>query len=98
MKITTVLLVVLTSLIGANNIYSQSVKISLNLKNVTVEQVLNEIENKSDFYFLFNQKLVDVNRKVDIVAENLTIHDICQSGCRLLYGRPTDNTGSQRKS
>jgi TonB-linked SusC/RagA family outer membrane protein len=76
MKITIVLLVVLTSLLGAINVSSQSVKISLNLKNSTVEQVLNEIENKSDYYFLFNQKLVDVNRKVDMVVEDRTIHEI----------------------
>jgi TonB-linked SusC/RagA family outer membrane protein len=56
--------------------YSQVSKISLNLNNSTIEQVLDKIEAQSEFYFLYNQKLVDVTRKVDIVAENKPIKDI----------------------
>jgi TonB-linked SusC/RagA family outer membrane protein len=56
--------------------YSLATKISLNLKNSSTEEVLDKIEEGSEFYFLYNQKLVDVTRKVDIVAENKTIKDI----------------------
>lgn len=59
--------------------YSQSTKISLSLHDVTVEQVLNQIESVSEFYFLFNQKLVDVTRKVDIEADKEPIKDILNS-------------------
>ncbi len=41
--------------------------------NARVIDVLDEIENNSEFYFLFNQKLVDVDRKVDVDAKQKTI-------------------------
>ena len=56
--------------------YSQNTKISLNMKDVSVESVLNKIEEVSEFYFLFNQKLIDVERKVDVVAKEEPIKDI----------------------
>ncbi len=46
--------------------YSQSAKLSVNRKNATIKEILYEIESKSDYYFLFNSQLVDVERKVDI--------------------------------
>ena len=76
MKITFVLLIAGVLQSFAATSYSQSARISLDLKNVTIEEVLNEIEAKSDFYFFFNQKLIDVNRKVDVTADNLPIADI----------------------
>jgi TonB-linked SusC/RagA family outer membrane protein len=56
--------------------YSQATKISLHLKDVTVEEVLSKIEDESEFYFLFNQKLIDVNRKLDIDADKVPIKDV----------------------
>jgi TonB-linked SusC/RagA family outer membrane protein len=44
-----------------------------------IVDVLDEIENQSEFYFLFNQKLVDVERKVDIDVEQKTIDNILQT-------------------
>jgi TonB-dependent starch-binding outer membrane protein SusC len=76
MKITAFLLFFGLMNLVAGPSYSQSTKISLNMKDVTVEQVLNKIENVSEYYFLFNQKLIDVSRKVDIVADNEPIKDI----------------------
>ena len=37
---------------------------------------MDEIERQSEFYFIFNQKQIDVNRVVDIQAENKLITDI----------------------
>lgn len=76
MKIATLLLFCGVLNAMAEISYSQSTKISLNLKNASVEDVLNTIENKSEFYFLLNQKLIDVSRKVDVVAENKSIKDV----------------------
>lgn len=56
--------------------YSQNTKISLNMENSSIEAVLNKIEEVSDFYFFFNQKLIDVERKVDVVADNESISNI----------------------
>lgn len=76
MKLTTLL--VFTGILNlvAGHSYSQSARINLNLNNVKVETVLNEIEKKSDYYFLLNQKLVDVTRIVSVSAENMTIKEL----------------------
>ena len=76
MKITTLLLFCGMLNVMAVKTYSQATKISLNLKDTPIEKVLDKIEQESEFYFLYNQKLIDVDRKVDIVADNETIRDI----------------------
>ena len=62
--------------VSAKNSYSQRTKMSLSLTDTRLAEVLNEIENQSDFYFLYNQDLVDVNRKVTLRIENKNIDDI----------------------
>jgi len=65
----------INSLLAAST-YSQSTKISLKVSDTRIEDVLNLIENKSEFYFLFNQKLIDVNRQVSLNAKDEKIVDI----------------------
>jgi len=59
--------------------YSQNTKLTLNLDNVTVGNVLEEIENHSEFYFLFNAKLIDIEREVSISIEDQRISNILAS-------------------
>lgn len=59
--------------------YSQQTRLSLNMSNVKVLDVLNEIEKSSEFYFFFAEKLVDVDRNVNISVENGKIEDILQT-------------------
>jgi len=55
---------------------AQSAKITLNMVNVPLNDVLNEIEKKSEYTFLVNQEVVNVTRKVDAVFVNTSIKDI----------------------
>jgi len=76
----TLLLVFITVLQAyANDTYSQNTKLTLNLNNVTVANVLEEIQNNSEFYFLFNAKLIDVEREVSISMEDKKISEILTS-------------------
>ena len=56
--------------------YSQNVKMSLDMENTTVHDVINAIEKKGNFYFTYNLNQVNVNRKVSIKVENKTINQI----------------------
>lgn len=73
MRITSVLLAGFLFQANAETSYSQSARISIEMNNATVEEVLNEIEAKSEFYFLYNNKLINVDRRVsvDVDAENI---------------------------
>ncbi|MFA5229589.1 MAG: secretin and TonB N-terminal domain-containing protein [Candidatus Paceibacterota bacterium] len=76
MRITLLFLFVLVFQLQAENIYSQDAKISLYLKNSTIEKVLQTIEEKSDYYFLYNCRLIDVDRKVNVRVRNVAISDV----------------------
>jgi len=54
--------------------YAQVTKLNLTMKNASVKEVLLEIENMSKFRFLYNSKMVDVNRKVSVQFEDLTVN------------------------
>lgn len=56
--------------------YSQGARISLNVKDMSLEQVMDEIERQSEFYFVFNQKQIDVTREVSMHVDNSPIDDV----------------------
>ncbi|WP_010419764.1 TonB-dependent receptor [Anaerophaga thermohalophila] len=73
MRITLFLMFVGMSQIFAANSYAQIKKLTIDLENVKAERVLDEIENQSRFYFLYNEKLVDINfnASVKFTDENI---------------------------
>ncbi len=78
MRITSVLLAGFLFQASAETVYSQSARISLEMNNATVEQVLDEIESKSEFYFLYNSKLIDVDRKISVDVNSGNIDVVLQ--------------------
>ncbi len=76
MKLTVFLLLISVFQVFATENYAQNTKLNMNLGETTVAQVLDEIEQQSEFYFLFNQKLVDVDRKVNLNVKEKKINDI----------------------
>ncbi|WP_227740358.1 TonB-dependent receptor [Salegentibacter sp. BLCTC] len=78
MKLTTLLLIISLFKIHANT-YSQDKKITLEVQNATIKEVFREIEDLSEFRFLYNQNKVDVNRKVSLNAYKKPISDILDS-------------------
>jgi TonB-linked SusC/RagA family outer membrane protein len=75
MKITVALLLVIISQSIASVGFSQKL-VSLNLRNVKLEKVLDQIEKQSDLYFVFNQKLVNVSRTVNLSVKNKDIKEV----------------------
>ena len=52
------------------NSYSQGIKLSLNLKNVTVKELIKEIEDQTDFFFLYQDEIFVKGQRVSIEAKN----------------------------
>lgn len=61
------------------NLAAQSTKISLKMVDVPLNDVLTQIEAKSDYTFLVNLKFVDLSRKVDAVFVNTPIKEILET-------------------
>ncbi len=76
MRLSAFFLFLFISQVWADSGYAQQTKLTMKMDNAKVIDVLDEIENNSEFYFLFNQKLVDVDRKVDVNAKEKTIDNI----------------------
>ena len=53
--------------------YPQQTLLTLKLTNVRIVNVLDELEKQSEFQFIFNQKLIDVERKVNVDYNKKTI-------------------------
>lgn len=58
--------------------YAQKTKLNLNAKNIQVKDVLNEIENQSEFFFMYDNKQIDVERKVNLEASSMNIDQVLQ--------------------
>lgn len=76
MRLTSYLFFLFLIQVAASNGYSQDARLSLDMKNTTVNEVLNAIEQRSQFFFLFNNKLIDVNREVTVQCKDEKIENV----------------------
>ena len=70
MKLSLLFILVTLFSLKANDSYSQRTKISINLQNVSVGELIDKIENTTEFQFVYKIEDVDLNRIVSINADN----------------------------
>ena len=75
MKLITIFLLVALAATSANS-YSQATKFRFHLNDVTVKEVFQQIEENSEFILLYNEKSVDLNRKVNVSVKDETIESV----------------------
>ncbi len=75
MRLTLFLLIIGALQLFAEDSYAQSKKFSLDMEDVKAETILDAIENLSEFYFLYNQKLVDVDFTTTAQFKNKSIFE-----------------------
>ncbi|PKB16816.1 SusC/RagA family TonB-linked outer membrane protein [Flavobacterium sp. 5] len=73
LKLTTLLLLVAIFNSRADT-YAQKTKVSLELKNTTVEKVIETIEQKTDFKFIYKLNDIDLDRVISIHVKNQNIN------------------------
>ncbi|MEZ5199386.1 MAG: SusC/RagA family TonB-linked outer membrane protein [Bacteroidales bacterium] len=76
MRITVFILLASILQTFANDVYSQKTRLSLDFSKTKLVDALDKIEDLSEFYFLYNEKLVDTERRISISAENKKIDEI----------------------
>lgn len=84
MKLTTVLLLI-TLVSASANVFSQTGELNLKALGITVKDVLREIEDQTDYFFMYNDRKIDVQRRVNIEFSNTKIENVLQS---LFEGTP----------
>ncbi len=75
MKLSILFLCLSVLTVVASETYSQTTKLSLSLQNVTLEKVLLNIEDQSQYRFFYSEK-IDVSRKVSIDSRQMGITEI----------------------
>lgn len=78
----------------ANDTYSQKTRLSLNVIGEKLVDVIDDIENQSEYFFLYNEKLIDTERTVSISTNNQKIDEILN---KLFAGEDVLYTISDRK-
>jgi len=76
MKVTTFLLFFAVVQILAVDSYSQTKLLTINMKNATVRDILYEIEENSEFYFLYSNKLINADRKLSVSVEEKKMEEV----------------------
>ena len=88
MRISLILLFAVILQLSAENGYAQRTRIAISMSNVSVEQVLNKIEETSDFVFLYNDNIIQRNRIVSVKNNSGKILDILDQifeGTNVIY-------------
>lgn len=76
MKITLLLSIVFTFGVYASNSYAQDAKLSLNLNNVTLKELLNEIGKKSEFSFWYSYNDLNEQSRITLALKDQSIDQI----------------------
>lgn len=75
MRISTFLLMVCVFCSYAGNAHSQNVKVSIRMNNVKLDKILNEIENQTDYLFIYNNQ-VDINKITSVKVKNEAVAQV----------------------
>ncbi len=72
----TVLLCLVGILNASAGLFSQNTTVSISLRNKSIKQVLREVENQSQYRFLYNSDFLDLDKVVSLDAQNNTVEDV----------------------
>ena len=75
MKLTSLFMFLIIFQLSAS-VYSQNSKLSISVENTMIKDVLLEIENQSDYTFLYNNSQIDVEKRVDISMADKDIEKV----------------------
>jgi len=79
MKITLFIFFLAVFQVSATNIFSQSPKISLNMRNATVREVIKEIERQGQMNFFYNDNLEELNKRVSVSSIDKPINEVLET-------------------
>lgn len=79
---------------------AQTMRVNIQVENVSTEKVLSEIEKQTDYLFVYNQNEVDLKRKTSVNAVNKTTAEVLSTifnGTDIIYAIEGENIMLMRK-
>lgn len=78
----------------AGQVFAQNEKISITIEGTTLKDALKTIQEQTGYRFFYSDDLVDLDKRIDLVANNLTISEVIaelESKTSLSYRQMEDN-------
>lgn len=107
----TFFLIVVTVLSSSAGSFGQKAKLDLNFKDQQIREILSQIEDQSDYSFMYDNNQVDVSKKVSLDAKASSIEEILNELFRetnvtykiidrhiMLFSSNSGNAGQQAKT
>ena len=94
MRLLMLLMLLSIAQVHAGQVNTETSKITLNIKNSTIEKILFQIEEKTNYVFVYNKDLIDVNRLVNIKSKGEDLDDVLYeifSGQNVKFQRVNNN-------
>ncbi|NEW84465.1 MAG: SusC/RagA family TonB-linked outer membrane protein [Mariniphaga sp.] len=76
MRATCLLILVFASSLFAVDAESQVAKVNIAFNSVTISKVIDAIEGQTDYLFVYDKNVIDLNRKVSVKAENQSVAEV----------------------
>ena len=76
MKLASILLIVSINLVFASYSYAQTTSLSIDMSEKSITQILDKIEEQTDFHFFYNSKLIDMERKATVKVKDKDIFSV----------------------
>lgn len=79
---------------------AQTMRVNIQVDNVSTEKVLSEIEKQTDYLFIYNKKEVDLKRRTSVNAINKTTAEVLSTifeGTDIIYAIEGENIMLMRK-
>lgn len=76
MRLSIIMLFAFVGLALANEGYAQKTRLNIAVENKTVEEVLDEIEKKTEFTFFYNNRQINIKRRVTVNANEEDVFNV----------------------
>jgi len=76
MKLASILFFCAVFTLLAENTHSQNARVTINKENTVLQEILNDIEEQTEYLFLYNKKNVDVNLQATLHAIDQPVTDV----------------------
>ena len=75
MRISIILLFICVFCSMAESVFTQNAKVTINKRNASIKEVLNEIEAQTDYLFIYNNE-VNTDKKVSVRAKSESVSEV----------------------
>lgn len=75
MKLSLIALLICTTAF-ASQVNSQTSRVTINMKNVNADKIIEEIEQQTDYLFLYDGEEINLNTKASVEARNQTVAEV----------------------